>query len=133
MSGGSLDYLAFRMNDALFDEANVHYSNVGNPKENMYARSDNPFEDKDISELIFDVACVIHALEWYKSGDISEETYREILAKFKKSYILDETIDFRVHKKALELACEDIAWIDVPRTNDTQYYIDLYLKKARKE
>lgn len=84
MSGGSLEYLAFRMNDALFDEASVHYSNVGNPKENMYARSDNPFEDKDISELVFDVACVIHALEWYKSGDICEETYREILAKFKK-------------------------------------------------
>lgn len=112
MSGGSLNYLAFKMNDELYDQACVHYSNVDNPKEAICARRDDPFEDSDISELVFDVACVVHALEWYKSGDICEETYREILAKFKKNYMLDGVIDIRVHKKALELACNELVKYD---------------------
>lgn len=87
MSGGSLDYLAFKMNDELYDQASVHYSNVDNPEEAIHARRDDPFEDRDISELVFDVACLVHALEWYKSGDICEKTYREVLAKFKKNYL----------------------------------------------
>ena len=130
MSGGSLNYLAYKMNDELFDQTSVHYSNVDNPKETLYARRDNPFEDRDVSELVFDVACVVHALEWYKSGDICEETYREVLAKFKKNYILDEAIDIRVHKKALELACEIINHGDDFKEYDTISIMNNILKKA---
>ena len=69
MSGGSLDYISYKMNDVLFPAANVHYSNILNKKEYTYARVENPMEDNDVSELVFDVACLLHSLEWYKSGD----------------------------------------------------------------
>ena len=144
MSGGSLDYLAYKMNDELFRKCDVHYSNVSNPNETTYARSDDPFEDRDISELVFDVGCIIHALEWYKSGDICEETYREVLSKFKKSYFLEDVLDSRVCKKAFELACDDIFHSDIPCNEDCEIAVSDercsaecialgYLKKARNE
>lgn len=147
MSGGSLNYLAFSMNDELYNKAHVHYSNVKNPKEATSARCDDPFEDRDVSELVFDVACIIHALEWYKSGDICEETYREVLSEFKKNYILDEVIDIRVYKKALKLACHQITYLDCDSDCDLfedckhpcatlscgeeDTWVEFYLKKAR--
>ena len=63
----------------------------------------NVFEDREISELIWDVFELIHDFDWYKSGDTCEETYLQAKADFKKKWfggnrgvrvrrIVDETL-----------------------------------------
>ncbi len=47
----------------------------------------NVFEDREISELIFDVFDLIHDYDWYASGDTSEDTYLKAKAEFKKKWL----------------------------------------------
>lgn len=64
----------------------------------------NAFEDKEISELVWDVFELIHDLDWYKSYDTCEETYLKKKEEFKKKWfqtsrkdrikrIIDETLN----------------------------------------
>lgn len=63
----------------------------------------NVFEDREISELVFDVFNLIHDFDWYISGDTCKETYLKKKAEFKKKWlgnrgvrvrkIVDEAID----------------------------------------
>ena len=39
-----------------------------------------------MDDLMEDIAEVMHDLEWWQSGDISEEDYRETIKKFKKKW-----------------------------------------------
>lgn len=50
-------------------------------------RRQNRFEDKVISELIYDVMCLINSYDWYASGDTDEETYRKDVNFFKKKWL----------------------------------------------
>ena len=51
------------------------------------ARRLNPLEDRAISELVYDVFCLLHSHDWYASGDTGEETYRADLKYFKKKWL----------------------------------------------
>lgn len=51
-----------------------------------YARITNPFFDKQISELVWDVFVLMHSVDWYDSGDTGEEDYREDVRFFKKKW-----------------------------------------------
>lgn len=64
MSGGSYDYKYCVIGD--------YY--IGN----MY--------DVELNEMISDLVEVLHDVEWWQSGDISEESYRETATKFKKKW-----------------------------------------------
>lgn len=87
MSGGVFDYAGnYIGNRVFFYPISVHYNNLDKPEYCRVARDQNPMEDRDISELLFDIACLIHSCEWYKSGDICEDDYREHLAKFKSKW-----------------------------------------------
>ena len=70
MSGGSYDYVSYKIEEA-----------------SEYAR------DLEIKELLKDLAEVLHADEWAYDGDISEESYKETLAKFKKKWFKDDRAD----------------------------------------
>ena len=50
-------------------------------------RKINPCEDRQITELVFDVFCLLHSLDWYRSGDTGEETYNADLKFFKKKWL----------------------------------------------
>lgn len=64
MSGGSYNYI---------------YSQLENECEgNMY--------DSEMNMLIKDLCKVLHDLEWWQSGDYSEEQYRETVAQFKAKW-----------------------------------------------
>ena len=65
MSGGSFDYMYCRFED-------------------MYA---GEMHDKELDELIPALAHVLYKLEWWQSGDIDEESYREAVAEFKKKWL----------------------------------------------
>ena len=42
--------------------------------------------DAEMNDLIKDICDVLHDLEWWQSGDISEEDYRQTLISFKKKW-----------------------------------------------
>lgn len=69
MSGGSYDY----------EYCRVEEEYVGR----MY--------DAELDALIKDLVPVLKAVEWWKSCDTCEQTYRETVAKFKKKWLSGET------------------------------------------
>ena len=73
MSGGHFDYIDQRAKNEIFGY-------FGEEKENV-------FEDREISELIYDVFELIHDFDWYKSGDTCKETYLKKKAEFKKKWL----------------------------------------------
>ena len=44
--------------------------------------------DAEMNDLITDLCDVLHDLEWWQSGDSSEEVYRETVTKFKKKWFM---------------------------------------------
>lgn len=88
MSGGSHDYIAYRINSELFeDRIETHYTNVCDAKNARIARNLNPMHDRELSELMADVMCLLYGLEWFDSCDIGEETYKECVNKFKAKWM----------------------------------------------
>ena len=63
MSGGSLDYFYCRLEDHIGD-----------------------FNDKELDELVKDLAQLFHDIEWYLSGDYGEGTWNEARDNFKKKW-----------------------------------------------
>lgn len=77
MSGGSFDYLCFRIEETYSGE----------------------MQDVELNEMIVDLCEVLHDLEWWKSGDYDEQTYRETIRKFKKKWF-GQTDEKRLEKLA---------------------------------
>lgn len=63
----------------------------------------NVFEDREISEIVWDTLNLIHDFDWYISGDTCEDDYLKSKARFKKKWldnkgvrgkrIIDESVD----------------------------------------
>lgn len=75
MSGGRFSYLDNQLKCEIFGYTDK-------PK--------NIFEDKEISELIFDVLDLIHEFDYYKSGDSGEEDYLAEKTLFKKKWFTSD-------------------------------------------
>ena len=94
MSGGHFEYLDSRLKDEIFGYEN---------------KMKNVFEDREISELVFDVLDLIHEFDWYYSGDTDKETYLEAKAEFKKKWLsnrgvrIKHTIDKALDEVRTEL------------------------------
>lgn len=63
MSGGYLDYICFKLEDIT-----------------------DRIDDKEIKDLIKDLADLLHDYEWWQSGDYGSETYYKKLDKFKDKW-----------------------------------------------
>lgn len=106
MSGGSHNYLYSNLAMTL-DIPSGSY-NIGEGKYHRYkedvktARAVNPMQDRELSELMYDVSCLLHSLEWWQSGDISDDTYFEDVKKFKKKWFC------RKSKQSIEEYGKDI-------------------------
>lgn len=91
MSGGLFDYKNDYLTHEIFDwQASADYG-LGMGKYNLNvagARKINPMQDKQLSELVYDVFCLLHSLDWYRSGDTCEDTYRADVDFFKKKWLL---------------------------------------------
>lgn len=91
MSGGSHNYLYSHLAMSLDNIPSGSY-NIGDGKYHSYnndirtARAINPMKDKELSELMYDVSCLLHSLEWWQSGDTDEGTYFDDVKKFKKKW-----------------------------------------------
>ena len=75
MSGGRFNYVDESAKEEIFGD--YYYDGSKVP---------NVFEDREISELIFDVFNLIHDYDWYASGDTGKEDYLQAKAKFKKKW-----------------------------------------------
>ena len=87
MSGGHFDY----RNDHLCHEIFGWgiYPDYGKKgfEQSKTARRLNPLEDLVMSELVFDVFCVLHSFDWYQSGDTCNETYLKDVQRFKEKWL----------------------------------------------
>jgi len=87
MSGGHFDYKNDTACHEIFGWAvSANYGERGFVQSNT-ARQLNPLEDLVMSELVFDVFCVLHSYDWYASGDCCEETYRADVKRFKDKWL----------------------------------------------
>ena len=84
MSGGFWDY----RNDTL--QSDIFGWGITTTEEAMKS---NPFKDKEISGIVFDLFQLLHEYDWYSSGDTSEETYREAVKTFKEKWFAKESSD----------------------------------------
>ena len=55
----------------------------------------NVFEDREISELVWDVLNLIHDYDWYASGDTCKETYLKAKVEFKKKWFSNRGVRVR--------------------------------------
>lgn len=73
MSGGRFNYLDSQLKGEIFSYGSNKPTNV--------------FEDKEISELVWDVLNLIHAFDWYESGDTGRDSYLKAKEEFKKKWL----------------------------------------------
>lgn len=68
--------------------------------------------DTELNQMMKDLVEVLHDLEWYVDCDISEETYRETVTKFKSKWFkrrkcdIEELVNEVFEKKKEELLKE---------------------------
>lgn len=87
MSGGRFDYSNDRACREIFGwHIDCDYGEQGFSQSKL-ARRLNPLEDAVISELVFDVFCVLHSYDWYASGDCCEDTYRADVKRLKDKWL----------------------------------------------
>ena len=92
MSGGSLGYICYRIEDELCGR----------------------MEDDELNALMEDIAKLTHDLEWYLSADTCRDRYVEAVAKFKAKWFLgnrDERLRGYIDKRMTEMRCELYALI----------------------
>lgn len=93
MSGGHFEYLCYRI-------------------ENAYSAE---MEDVELEDLLQDFCELLHDLEWWKSGDYGEDTYRETVKKFKnkwlKQYNKEKCYDYCPHKALTEAIKQNLQTI----------------------
>ena len=110
MSGGHWDYQNDTLSSEIFGwNMGVDYGEIGFSQSKKAAKI-NPLEDHEISEMLWDMLCILHSYDWYASGDTCEETYRADVERFKKKW-LGKTTKARVQKVVdieLERAREEV-------------------------
>ena len=90
MSGGRFDYLDSQLKHEIFGWVD---------------KPGNVFEDREISELVWDTLDLIHEFDWYASGDTGEDDYLEAKREFKRKWLSNP--DER-HKRIVDNAIADI-------------------------
>ncbi len=80
MSGGRLDYFYSQLEEHSGD-----------------------FMDKELDDLVKDLATLFYAREWYLSGDTNEGSWREARDAFKKKWFKDGARQERIEKYLSEL------------------------------
>lgn len=87
MSGGHFDYSNDHLCHDIFGwEVSADYGEAGF-KQSKIARRLDPLDDILLSELVFDVFCVLHSYDWWQSGDTGEATYRKDVQRFKDKWL----------------------------------------------
>ena len=92
MSGGRFNYIDSALKNEIFNYSDTPI---------------NVFEDREISELVFDVLDLIHDFDWYASGDTCKETYLKAKTAFKKKWFGDRGVRIRQIVDEAVKQCKD--------------------------
>lgn len=113
MSGGHWDYQNDRACHEIFGWGcdAMYGMGKGNYQDNVkWARKVNPLENKMLSEMLYDMFCLMHSYDWHISGDTYEETYLKDVEYFKYKWVkpsakikVKEEIDKVVEETKAEL------------------------------
>ena len=104
MSGGHFNYTNDSLCELMFDwSLRPDYGEKGFAK-SLLARRVNPLEDAELSEIVYDLFCVLHSYDWYVSGDTSPETYYEDVLRFKQKWLKTTQLQRCKRQIDLELA-----------------------------
>lgn len=89
MSGGHWDYQNDSFADAIYQHCYPDYDLADERVKELsiIARKENPLGDKDLSMLLYDLLCVLHSCDWYRSGDIDKEQYKKDVQYFKEKWL----------------------------------------------
>lgn len=113
MSGGHWNYQNDSAARAIFGwNMDVDYGEEGF-SQGKYARRNNPLDDKMLSEMCWDMFCLLHSYDWYASGDTGKDDYLADLKYFREKW-LNVPAEELVHReidKALSEAREDLLQI----------------------
>lgn len=86
MSGGRWNYNQSTLANDMFDwRLSLNYGERGR-EQSKVARKLNPMGDRDISEIVWDVLCLIQSRDWNVSGDTCDETYLADVKAFKEKW-----------------------------------------------
>lgn len=86
MSGGYWNYRNGELADDLFGwSMDARYGETGHSQSSK-ARSLNPLEDREISEIVWDVFCLLNSFDYYKCSDTSKVTYLKDVSWFKNKW-----------------------------------------------
>lgn len=89
MSGGHWDYQNDSLANAIYQHCYPDYDLADERVKELsiIARKENPLGDKDLSMLLYDLLCVLHSCDWYRSGDIDKEQYKKDVQYFKEKWL----------------------------------------------
>lgn len=88
MSGGYFGYSNDTAAREIFGYGpEITYGLEGLQEAAKQVAKDNPLEDHEISELVYDVFCLLHSYDWYKESDTDYETYQKDVAFFKDKWL----------------------------------------------
>lgn len=94
LSGGRFNYADNRAKDEIFGWKD---------------KPSNVFEDREISELVWDMFGLIHDYDWYASGDTNKEDYLNAKAAFKKKWLNNRGVRVRkIVDEAIEEARQEL-------------------------
>lgn len=86
MSGGRWNYMQSTLASEVFHWClSVDYGEDGRAQSKS-ARKLNPMGDHDISEIVWDVLCLLQSRDWNLSGDTCDETYLADVKAFKEKW-----------------------------------------------
>lgn len=127
MSGGYWNYTNDTFARELFGwSVDIDYglADEDMKKQRKVARRLDPLEDKVISELVYDVFCLLHSFDWYKECDNCERHYREDVEFFKNKWLKKIPKDYvkQVVQEELEATKKELLKafnVEEVKANDT--------------
>ena len=67
----------------------------------------NPLEDREISNLVYDVLTLLHVFDYYKSGDTGEENYLTEKDKFRNKWLRNKNYQKEVLEQIINDTLQD--------------------------
>ena len=81
MSGGYWEYKDCDLANCIFNwDIDINF------EDNLKARKQDPMKDPELSEMVYDLFCLLHSADWYLSGDTGFEDYRADVDRFKTKW-----------------------------------------------
>lgn len=112
MSGGNFSYKDSALANEIFGwDVDIGYNLADKDFEKNRAkvRKRNVFEDKEISEMIYDMFCLIHSYDWYTCGDTGPDDYKKDVEYFKNKWFgksEKERVQLEIDKCLAEIRAE---------------------------